>query len=265
MDSTVIEEQNNTSHTRTEKQAAFPRVMELIIDKVRLLLERRLAWLGHLRGKEGEFQKFTVTNTEVSFILGNADNPQNQAAWFAGNPKAKTLTDKILQLENKIRMPAKNRYVQLVTMFGLQPAEENLLQVCLAVACIPSLRRVCSYLDHSGRAYITEELASQLTGMNRGPVMNPDTALSRFHLVLEEKIAPGEANLLKCDPQVYWWRGRTEAAAGPSARHYAMNWVCACWHSIHHPANRRRWKPSFPWPNVRRFFRAARSLFLATR
>src|SRR5262249_18526221 len=89
---------------------------------------------------------------------------------------------------------------------GLSAEEIDLLHLCAAVAFDPQLGRVCAYLqDHSGRTYLTEELASRLLASSRASCWVPEMNLFRWELIRRREVGVGEPNALICDPHIRDW------------------------------------------------------------
>ncbi len=70
----------------------------------------------------------------------------------------------------------------------------------------PALARVCAYLqDHSGRTFLTEELASRLLGIGRAGAWAPEMNVFRWDFIHRCEAGLGEPNALLCDRQIRDW------------------------------------------------------------
>ena len=153
---------------------------ELIALRVRALLERRLHWLA---SKKGE------------------DTPEAEAAWQRKRRSGdEVAASRALDTEQGIA------WKRLVTLFGLNPAEQELLQLALAVAVEPALGPMLQRAQGMGApALPTELLAKRLAGLPPVPIWRPSGALAMWALVRPIHIAPGEPLRFEADQRLVDW------------------------------------------------------------
>ncbi len=180
---------------------------ELTLAWFRLLARCRGAWLQTLWMNDGSIDgRATVTHAELAGILADHDSPEAEAAWARSQETVGVWRAELREVEARIAALEDSRFGRLARIFGLAAEESDLLRLCAAVAFDPALGRVCAYLqDHSGRAYVTEELAFRLLGLGRTGVWTPDMNLFRWELVERHDTGVGEPGALVCDPQIREW------------------------------------------------------------
>jgi hypothetical protein len=180
---------------------------ELVLTWFRLLARCRGAWLQHIWMTDGAIDgRATVTHAELAGILVDQDSPQAEAAWFRSQEPVRPWREETEQIRQAMGQFENSRFARLARVFGLSGEELDLLRLCAAVAFDPALGRVCAYLqDHSGRAYLTEELASRLLGVGRASVWVPEMKVFRWDLIHRREAGLGEPAALICDPQIKDW------------------------------------------------------------
>jgi adenylate kinase family enzyme len=188
----------------SELDPALHRVML----RVRLLAKRRVAWLRHLWFEEISVPTQTgsmlVSHAEVDSILEGKDSPEAEAAWFAQHEFE--LQKSLEELDAAMASDRSSRFFLLHQIFGLDAADSDLLQICLALSLDPALARAYAYLqDHAGRTYATEELAARLCGHGPCGAWSADSPLFRWELILRREVSPGEPPLLASDPHIRNW------------------------------------------------------------
>jgi len=183
------------------------REAELVLARFRLLARCRGAWLQSLWLSDGSIDgRATVTHTELSGILADHDSPEAEAAWAEGQDVVRQWKAEAEQIRIKLEATADSRLARLTRAFRLSRPELDLLQLCAAVAFDPPLGRVCAYLqDHSGRAYMTEDLAARMLGYGRSCTWRPEMNVFRCELVHRRDTGAAEPAALLCDPQVREW------------------------------------------------------------
>lgn len=153
---------------------------ELIALRVAALLERRLAWLEAQAG---------------------ADTPENEAAW---QKKRRSSTE--VSAAKTLAGPIGKPWNRLVALFGLDEAEQQLLQLSLAVAIEPALGPLLQRAQGMGAPAIpTEALAKRLAGLPPAPIWRPSGALAMWALVRPIHIAPGEPLRFEADQRIVDW------------------------------------------------------------
>jgi adenylate kinase family enzyme len=151
-----------------------------------------------------------VTHSELAGILADHDSPEAETAWANTEESVHRWKIELAEMERGWSSLPQSRFDRLARIFGLAREELDLLRLCAAVALDPALARACAYIqDHSGRPYLTEELAARLLGLGRAGVWAPEMAVFRWDLVNRRDGGPGEPAALMCDPQIKdWLRGR---------------------------------------------------------
>jgi len=178
----------------------------------RLLARRRGAWLQHLWLSEGSLDgRATVTHAELAGILADEDSPDAEAEWSRNQATVRAWQSEAEHIKKGLDVLDNSRFQRLGRVFGLAAEEIDLLRLCAAVAFDPQLSRVCAYLqDHSGRTYLTEELASRLLGVDRASVWTPEMNIFRWELIQRRDMGVGEPQALVIDPQIKdWLRGKS--------------------------------------------------------
>ena len=180
---------------------------ELVLARFRLLARRRGAWLQHLWMSDGVLDgRTTVTHAELAGILADEDSPAAELEWSSSQETVRSWLADAEQIKHALDNLETSRFQKLARVFGLGLEEIELLQLCAAVAFDPQLSRVCAYLhDHSGRTYLTEELASRLLAVDRSSVWVPEMNVFRWEIIQRREIGVGEPNALICDSQIRDW------------------------------------------------------------
>ncbi|HMT28429.1 MAG TPA: ATP-binding protein [Bacteroidia bacterium] len=182
-------------------------ITALILQRVRLISKRRVAWLRNIwtdltRDNPDEFN----SHNEIDGYLSDRDSLQDELEWYNSNPEMQELTYSIHQVENQIASADESRLNTLVTLFKLSKLESDILQLCFAFAAEPGLSRVFSYLhDHSGRGYITETLVTKLFGYPFSITLDPESPLKAWSLIKEIPAQQGEPGSMECDPYIRKW------------------------------------------------------------
>lgn len=153
---------------------------EVIALRVAALLERRLAWLEAQVG---------------------ADTPENESAW-----QKKRRSSAEVSATKALAGPIGKPWNRLVALFGLDEAEQQLLQLSLAVAIEPALGPLLQRAQGMGApALPTEALAKRLAGLPPTPIWRPSGALAMWALVRPIHIAPGEPLRFEADQRIVDW------------------------------------------------------------
>jgi SpoVK/Ycf46/Vps4 family AAA+-type ATPase len=185
---------------------------ELVLAWFRLLARCRGAWLQHLWMDEGSIDgRATVSHAELAGILADQDSPEAEGEWSQTQEPVRQWREEANKIKHALDEDKNSRFTHLAQLFGLTPPEQDLLLLAAAVAFDPGLARVCAYLqDHSGRLYLTEELASRLLMLDRVPAWPPEMNVFRWELIQRRDTGVGEPVALICDPQLRdWLTGRS--------------------------------------------------------
>jgi hypothetical protein len=164
----------------TRRRETGPSAAELIVVRVRALLLRRLAWLK---------------------ACDEADTPEDEAAWQEGQPAGEEAASaKALKGRDGLT------WTRLVALFDLSDAEQDLLQIALAVAIEPALGPLLAAAQGTeGPPLPTEALARRLGGWPALPIWRPSGALGMWSLVRPIEPGPGEALRFEADPRIVDW------------------------------------------------------------
>jgi hypothetical protein len=206
---TKVKRKRATTVRKDETSPQTPRAREpeLILARFRLLARCRGAWLQHLWINDGSIDgRATVTHSELAGILADQDSLEAELEWSRNQEPVNRWRTEADEFKRVLDTLENSRFARLAGVFGLAPEEIDLLRLSAAVACDPSLGRVCAYLqDHSGRAYLTAELASRLLGIDRAGVWPPEMNGFRWELIQRRETGTGEPPALICDPQIKDW------------------------------------------------------------
>jgi hypothetical protein len=199
-----VKTQQSQPIVASELDAALQRLLL----RVRLLAKRRVAWLRHLWSEEisgpPNGNALAVNHAEVDSILEGKDMPEAEVAWLAQH--GLKYQKKLDEIETDMAADRSSRFALLHQIFGLDAADSDMLQVCLALSLDPALARAYAYLqDHAGRTYTTEELVARLCGHGTCGIWSADSALFRWDLILHREVSAGEPILLACDPLIRNW------------------------------------------------------------
>lgn len=190
----------------SERTSLQPRITDLVLARVRLRARRRVAWLRAMWRGLGELPSGSAVHAEVDACLADRDAPDAEAAWLAAEPSIAACNEALRDVESSLSVERFSRLAQLRALFGLEPAEVDVVHACLALALDPSLARVYAYLnDHGARAYATESLVARLFGHGRTLQWSAESPLRRWEIVAERDVAPGEPALLECDAAIRAW------------------------------------------------------------
>jgi ATPase family associated with various cellular activities (AAA) len=195
------------AHKETPSAIVEATEPEVALAWFRLLARARGAWIQHLWFSEGSTDgRATVTHADFAAILADLDSPEAEAAWEHGEKQVREWRTEAQKLARAADAQPDSRFARCARVFGLNAEELELLRLCAAVAFDPALARVCAYLqDHSGRAYLTEDLATRLLGLGRASVWPPEMNVFRWELIQRRETGPGEPAALVCDPQIRDW------------------------------------------------------------
>ena len=180
---------------------------ELVLTWFRLLARCRGAWLQNLWMNDSSIHgRATVTHAEVAGILDDQDSPKAELEWSRQQEPIVLWRAQADEIRNRIGSDKESRFARLVQLFNLQPEELDLLILCSAVAFDPSLSRVCAYLqDHSGRTYLTEQLAGRLLAMDRPGKWTPEMNAFHWELIQRRETGVNEPEAVICDEQIKDW------------------------------------------------------------
>ena len=157
---------------------------ELIVVGMRALIEHRLTWLA---------------------ANGGTDRLEDELAWQRG-------ADKELDQAPRRRLagPEGRTWTRLVELFGLSPAEADLLQIGVAVSAEPALGPLVARAQGAeGRLLPTEPLVKRLFRHPARPIWRPTRPLAMWGLIVPVRCVPGEAPGFQADPRIVDWLSGT--------------------------------------------------------
>jgi AAA+ superfamily predicted ATPase len=202
---TTLDAHSFQTETADTLRSAPPRNdIELILAYVRARLALRVAWLRHLWEDEGPpAGPFGITHAQADAALADADQPEAEDRWLATTPSCAPLLLAVADAD--LRVDEAYRLSAMATVFGLDPVEVALLQLCVAVAVDPAVARLVAYLhDDVSRPQLRSTLAARLLGTGRSLRLPSDAPVFRWGLV-HHTAAPAEPELVWCDRFVRQW------------------------------------------------------------
>jgi hypothetical protein len=172
--------------------------LEAVRGRLRLLVRRRLVWLRHLGDQAGG----TAASGLPPDLLGELDDREAEAAFYAGRPELQPLARELESYERELADDRESRLAWLCGALGLTEEEREVIEACVAVAVDPPLARACALLQGEGTdPGVNEALIARLYGRAL-PLLGQTGALSRWHLVEVERTAAGSPAPLRLDPLV---------------------------------------------------------------
>lgn len=185
--------------------AADP-VVELVLARVRLRAALRAQWLRSLwPDEQGPASGWSITHVEVDIYLENRDDPHAEAAWIEEEADADHLRA-LAGIEADIEGDTTSRLAHLCHVLSLGAAERDLVQACLAAAVDSSLLRVYAYLqDNAGRLFVTDALVARLFQHRRVLLIDADSPLIRWAIIVTTESGTAEAPARTLDPAVRDW------------------------------------------------------------
>jgi ATPase family associated with various cellular activities (AAA) len=153
------------------------------LEEVRLRAARRVTWLRHLWSNhryEGE-EALAISHSEVDrALLPPGLLREAESAFYRDDPAAGALSAALEVLAGR---DSDTPWEHLRVVLSLEPAEQNLLALCLAGAADPAIRRVFGYLmDAAAPASPTPALAATLFDLPPFWSPGPGGALVRWRL-----------------------------------------------------------------------------------
>lgn len=180
-------------------------VLDLVLQRVRLMARRRAAWLAHL-SDSARAESETMLSPDLEASLDGRDTSEGETLWFECAEIMQPLNEELGEIERRLAGEAGARLSQLASLFRLSQAELDLLQTCLALAIDPTLGMVYAHLQrHPARTYATGPFAARLFGYGYRSSWNPGCPLAVWRLVVAGEALPGESGPLAVDPLVVDW------------------------------------------------------------
>ena len=199
-----------TPMTAEERSLANAHYLASEMERLRLLLRRRILWLRKLWQREApqEHPGWAITDHETDLLLlGNERDAE--LAFYRDDSDAQQITRLIQQLSAQIEalreeMRAEGRPAALDTLasvFGLSAFERDVMLLCLASELDPAFERLYAYVqDNATRNHVTPYLALTLLAVGESQEFErasllPGSSLRRWRLLTAEPAEPGGAFL----------------------------------------------------------------------
>ncbi|MCM1983262.1 ATP-binding protein [Lyngbya confervoides] len=177
-------------------------LLERVLLRVRILAQRRSAWLAKLWAD----LPATEGHGYLQTCLSDSDQPDAEQRWIRQAEAVQPLTQTLQQLETALAGAVGAPLQQLAKIFSLTQPELDLFQTCLALKIDPSLGPVFAHLQlHPNRPYATDTLAARLFGHGYRPIWQPDSPLAIWQLLHPLEAAPGDPLPLEADPGIVAW------------------------------------------------------------
>jgi hypothetical protein len=181
-------------------------VVSSVLSRVRLRAAIRARWLRSVwPDEQGPASAWSISHDEVDMYLDNRDDPDAEEVWVRdqiGDEQLRLLA----RVESEIDMDRSSRLAHLCDVFDLAVAERDLVQTCLAAAVDPSLLRVYAYLqDDASRQYVSDTLVARLFRHGRGLLLDTDSALFRWAIVVTTDAGASAPPARTLDPAVCDW------------------------------------------------------------
>jgi hypothetical protein len=173
-----------------------------VVARVGLRLQRRLAWVNHLRR---ELQTRAVTAAALELLVTEADNPVSEAEFCRNQPELAALELAIAEIERALAGAAAERRTQLTRLLGLTEQELDVVDVLVAATLEPSVGFAFASLHGSDDfAYPTETAIAKVMRTPL-PLITESGGLLGWKLVTFGELRPGEPRSLHLDPFVIGW------------------------------------------------------------
>lgn len=166
--------------------APTPETLALELERLRLLLRRRILWLraswvdDPLRGAG----RLAISDAEADALAAPPD-PEAEATFLREDEGAVELGEAIGLLERELAQPADPSPLdRLAERLGLERLDRDLLVLALAPELAPELERLYAYVqDDATRRFATPRLATDLLGARAAARLGVEAPLRRLHLV----------------------------------------------------------------------------------
>jgi hypothetical protein len=169
--------------------------VDLAVQRIRLRLGLRLAWLAHLA-------QLGLSDAEI--VSGDRDRLDDELEWRRHAAPLELLDALTVAEESLARR--NGRLGALTEIFGLSAPELDLVHMCLAVAVDDRIGRVCARLHGDDqRRYVTEALASRVCDRDAAVLATSESPARLWRLVVDEPVAPGEAPAVRLDRTIVAW------------------------------------------------------------
>lgn len=179
-----------------ESRLAGRAEIELAVQRVRLRLGLRVAWLAHLA---------QTGLSEAEMVSGDCDRLDDELAWRADAAPTELL-GALAAAEESLAQRGPGRLGRLAETFGLSPVEVDLVQVCLAAAVDERVGRVFARLHgDEQRRYVTEHSAARVCDRDTAVLATNESPVRSWGMVVDEATGPGEAPAVRLDRTIVAW------------------------------------------------------------
>ncbi|MGC4067374.1 MAG: AAA family ATPase [Polyangiaceae bacterium] len=173
-----------------------------VVARVGLLLQRRLAWVNHLRRERATH---AVTPAALELLVAEADNPVSEAEFCRNQPEIATIELALGEVERALASASAERRTQLTRLLGLTEQELDVVDVLVAATLEPSVGFAFASLHGSDDfAYPTEAAIAKLMRTPL-PLVTESGGLLGWKLVTFGEMRPGEPRSLHLNPFVIGW------------------------------------------------------------
>lgn len=182
---------------------------DLVLARVRLLAQRRISWLRNTWGRDKDnISGRTVLSyhDEIDGYLENLDSPFAETEWINTNKEVELLNIELIRVEKLLSEDTESRLSQLVSIFGLNAVEADMVQACLAILMDPNLSKVFAYLqDNNHRYYVTTALVSRLFRHENFLLISNSSPLVSWGLLVETHEPGMDTSGWELDPVICNW------------------------------------------------------------
>ena len=198
-----------------DKQTSNAHYLQLALNRLRLLLKRRVLWLKSQwqHDPAAESGRRVISDPHVAWLLRNEDRSAEQK-FYAEDAAAHELTVAAEATQQELaayrrRLGPENALPLevLAHLFGLSEFEQDILLLCLASELDPAFQALFAYVqDNVHRTYPTMHLAFALFGSPQVPpfslqsAFNAEAPLRRYQLITIPSDAPDEGHPLSTQP-----------------------------------------------------------------
>jgi hypothetical protein len=163
-------------------------VLDLELERVRLLVHRRILWLRAWWGEDPFHGAGALVVSDArADALARTPDPGAEAAFQREHEPAAALSEAIASLERELAAPTDTPLGLLEERFRLPRLDRDVLILVLAPELDPAFERLYAYVqDDATRRFATPRLAADLLGPGVTSRLAPDAPLRRLRLVTLE-------------------------------------------------------------------------------
>jgi hypothetical protein len=193
----------------TDSAADNEAVLALVLRRIRLRVEIRVAWLQYTWSKlttKPADSGVSTGSAEIDGYLIGIDDSLLETAWVEQQDTLRMQRQELDETEHLLRREKVSRFFLLSTVFRFGQVEMDIIQSCICLVLEPSLAPVFAFVqDHSNRGYTTQTLISRLFGHPMREVLAAAAQLDIWAFLRETIIGSGEPNHIRLDPFVQQW------------------------------------------------------------